>query len=59
MMNCETSARRCSTAPLGQSSRKKTIDELGTGDVLILAEWERRSMMDGVHIIEGIKRRVP
>jgi DNA invertase Pin-like site-specific DNA recombinase len=38
---------------------EKAIDELGTGDVLVVAEWDRatRSMMDGVHIIERINRR--
>jgi DNA invertase Pin-like site-specific DNA recombinase len=32
---------------------------LGTGDVLIVAEWDRatRSMMDGVHLIERINKR--
>jgi len=35
---------------------EKAIDALGTGDVLMLAEWDRatRSMLDGVHIIERI-----
>lgn len=35
---------------------EKAIDELGKGDVLVLAEWDRatRSMLDGVHIIERI-----
>jgi DNA invertase Pin-like site-specific DNA recombinase len=38
---------------------EKAIDELGTGDVLVVAEWDRatRSMMDGVHIIERINKR--
>jgi DNA invertase Pin-like site-specific DNA recombinase len=38
---------------------EKAIDELGTGDVLVLAEWDRatRSMLDGVHIIERIHDR--
>jgi DNA invertase Pin-like site-specific DNA recombinase len=38
---------------------EKAIDELGTGDILVVAEWDRatRSMMDGVHIIERINKR--
>jgi len=37
----------------------EAIDALGTGDVLVVAEWDRatRSMMDGVHIIERIHAR--
>jgi DNA invertase Pin-like site-specific DNA recombinase len=33
---------------------EKAIDALGTGDVLVLAEWDRAtsSMLDGVRIIE-------
>src|SRR6476619_7793752 len=38
---------------------EKAIDALGTGDVLVLAEWDRatRSMIDGVHIIERVHAR--
>ena len=38
---------------------EKAIDELGTRDVLVLAEWDRatRSMLDGVNIIERIHAR--
>ena len=38
---------------------EKAIDELGTGDVLIVAEWDQatRSMFDGVAIIERIHSR--
>jgi DNA invertase Pin-like site-specific DNA recombinase len=38
---------------------EKAIDRLGTGDVLVVAEWDRatRSMLDGVHIIERIHAR--
>src|SRR5215472_18774484 len=38
---------------------EKAIDELGTGDVMVVAEWDRvtRSMMDGVHLIERINKR--
>src|SRR5262245_53867251 len=48
----------------GKSTRnrpelEKAIGALGTGDVLVLAEWDRatRSMMDGVAIIERIGAR--
>jgi DNA invertase Pin-like site-specific DNA recombinase len=38
---------------------EKAIDELGTGDILVVAEWDRatRSMFDGIHIIERIHKR--
>ncbi len=38
---------------------EKAIDELGTGDVLVVAEWDRatRSMMDGVALIDRISKR--
>ena len=38
---------------------EKAIDELGTGDILVVAEWDRatRSMLDGVAIIERIHKR--
>lgn len=43
----------------GRPQLEKAIDELGTGDILVVAEWDRatRSMMDGVHIIERIHSR--
>jgi DNA invertase Pin-like site-specific DNA recombinase len=43
----------------GRPQLEKAIDELGTGDILVVAEWDRatRSMMDGVHIIERIHAR--
>jgi DNA invertase Pin-like site-specific DNA recombinase len=43
-------------ATKGRPQLEKVIDALGTGDVLVVAEWDRatRSMMDGVHIIERI-----
>jgi DNA invertase Pin-like site-specific DNA recombinase len=43
----------------GRPQLAKAIDELGTGDVLVVAEWDRatRSMMDGVHLIERINKR--
>jgi DNA invertase Pin-like site-specific DNA recombinase len=38
---------------------EKAIDELGTGDVLIVPEWDRatRSMFDGIDIIKRIHDR--
>src|SRR5215467_9223394 len=38
---------------------EKAIDELGTGDILVVAEWDRatRSMLDGVAIIDRIHAR--
>jgi DNA invertase Pin-like site-specific DNA recombinase len=38
---------------------EKAIDELGTGDILVVAEWDRatRSMMDGVNVIDRIAKR--
>lgn len=43
----------------GRPQLEKAIDELGTGDILVVAEWDRatRSMMDGVQIIERIHSR--
>jgi DNA invertase Pin-like site-specific DNA recombinase len=40
---------------------EKAIDELGTGDILVVAESDRatRSMLDGAHIIERIHKRGP
>ena len=37
---------------------KKAIDQLGTGDVLVLSEWDRctRSMTDGIAIIERVHK---
>ncbi len=43
----------------GRPQLEKAVDELGTGDVLVVAEWDRatRSMMDGVALIERIHAR--
>ena len=43
----------------GRPQLERAIDELGTGDILVVAEWDRatRSMLDGVHIIERIHAR--
>ncbi len=38
---------------------EKAIDQLGKGDVLVLAEWDRatRSMLDGIAIVERVHVR--
>ena len=38
---------------------EKAIDDLGRGDWLVVAEWDRatRSMFDGIHLIERINAR--
>lgn len=38
---------------------EKAIDALGTGDVLVLAEWDRvtRSMLDGITIMQRVADR--
>jgi len=43
----------------GRPQLEKAIDLLGTGDTLVVAEWDRatRSMMDGIKIIERIHAR--
>jgi len=43
----------------GRPQLEKAIDELGTGDVLVLAEWDRctRSMTDGISIVERVHKR--
>ena len=37
----------------------KAIDALGTGDILVIAEWDRatRSMMDGIKIMQQVADR--
>jgi DNA invertase Pin-like site-specific DNA recombinase len=43
----------------GRPELEKALDELGKGDCLVVAEWDRatRSMFDGIHIIERINAR--
>lgn len=43
----------------GRPELEKAIDNLGTGDVLVLAEWDRatRSLSDGMAIIERVHKR--
>jgi DNA invertase Pin-like site-specific DNA recombinase len=43
----------------GRPELEKAIDALGTGDVLVVAEWDRatRSMMDGITIIQRVASR--
>ena len=51
--------RASGKAVRGRPQLEKAIDALGTGDVLVVAEWDRatRSMMDGITIIERIQKR--
>ena len=43
----------------GRPQLEKAIDQLGTGDIFVIAEWDRatRSMMDGIKIIQRIAER--
>ncbi len=43
----------------GRPQLEKAIDALGTGDVLVVAEWDRatRSMMDGIKIFQRVADR--
>jgi DNA invertase Pin-like site-specific DNA recombinase len=43
----------------GRKQLERAIDALGTGDVLVVAEWDRatRSMMDGIHIMQRVAAR--
>lgn len=43
----------------GRPELEKAIDQLGEGDVFVIAEWDRatRSMLDGIALIERIASR--
>ncbi|MEM6890240.1 MAG: recombinase family protein [Pseudomonadota bacterium] len=43
----------------GRPQLERAIDALGTGDVFVIAEWDRatRSMMDGITIIQRVADR--
>lgn len=43
----------------GRPQLEKAIDQLGVGDVFVIAEWDRatRSMMDGIAIIQRVAER--
>jgi DNA invertase Pin-like site-specific DNA recombinase len=43
----------------GRPELERAIDALGTGDVLVLAEWDRatRSMADGIAIMQRVHER--
>lgn len=43
----------------GRPQLERAIDQLGAGDILVVAAWDRatRSMVDGVHLIERIHNR--
>jgi DNA invertase Pin-like site-specific DNA recombinase len=47
------------TTVKGRPQLEKAIDALGTGDVFVIAEWDRatRSMMDGITIIQRVADR--
>src|SRR5262245_66091528 len=44
---------------MGRPQLEKAIAALGTGDVLVLPEWDRatRSMLDGIQIIQRVAAR--
>ena len=44
---------------MGRPQLEKAITALGTGDVLVLPEWDRatRSMLDGIQIIQRVATR--
>ena len=58
---CEVMLREKASgkATKGRPQLEKAIDALGTGSVLVVAEWDRatRSMLDGIAIIERIHAR--
>ena len=43
----------------GRPQLERAIDALGTGDVLVLSEWDRctRSMIDGINIMQRVAAR--
>ncbi len=60
-IRCDTIFREkaSGSAVKNRPELEKAIDALGTGDVLVVAEWDRatRSMMDGIHIMQRIANR--
>jgi DNA invertase Pin-like site-specific DNA recombinase len=54
-LNVSTSGKSTQNRP----ELEKAIEELGTGDVLVVAEWDRatRSMFDGIEVIKRINDR--
>jgi len=59
--NCDKIYREKASAKTlkGRPELEKAIDQLGVGDVFVIAEWDRatRSMMDGITIIQQIADR--
>lgn len=60
-VQCETIFREKASGAAVKSrpQLEKAIDALGTGDILVVAEWDRatRSMMDGIHIMQRVAAR--
>ncbi len=60
-IQCDTIYREkaSGSAVKNRPQLEKAIDALGTGDILVVAEWDRatRSMMDGIHIMQRIANR--
>lgn len=58
---CETIYRETASgaSTKGRPQLERALDALGTGDVLVIAEWDRatRSMMDGIRIVQRIAER--
>src|SRR5262249_44111352 len=55
-----STVRRPAASPPGTAlSSRRPIDQLGTGDTFVVAEWDRvtRSMIDGIDIIKRINDR--
>ena len=59
--NCDKIFKETATAKTvkGRPELEKAIDQLGVGDVFVIAEWDRatRSMIDGIKIIQRIADR--
>ncbi len=58
---CDTTFREKASgkAVKNRPQLERAIDALGTGDIVIVAEWDRatRSMMDGINIMQRIAER--
>ena len=56
---CIFAEKASGKAVKGRPELERAIGELGTNDVLVLAEWDRatRSMMDGITIMQRVHAR--